>query len=303
MMPAIPAPLSSFYQKFPLVLLDPLQPSTPAPSPAQLWALGPPPSGHSESVDPLCRVSQAFARFAQVPLQRETRWVGWDNVEAAPGGVLPAVHTETGDLLVGEEVDNWVGREMRKIEQGGKKRASNGGASEFGSPGRDDAASTPAAQDPTHQAYFALVESTLLPAVLSSLYLSPPGTAPLVVPSTPKPVLSALAGSLLSWNDRSRRIEEVKRLRGAKGGKKSVLDLEEVEREAKETIEALEEKLRAAGGKGEWFGGASSPTRLDALIYALLSIVRILPSSCDYVLRPALERSPALLAWVKKHDP
>lgn len=67
-------------------------------------------------------------------------------------------------------------------------------------------------------------------------------------------MLSQIAQTYLTWNDRSRRIDEVKRLRGGKTGKGVVLDLEEVEREAEEAIEALETKM--AEIKGEWIGGA-----------------------------------------------
>ncbi|GAA6000221.1 hypothetical protein JCM10207_007913 [Rhodosporidiobolus poonsookiae] len=307
-LPAIPSPLASLYSHFPLLLLDPQLSTTPAPSPAQLWALGPPPTGHAESLDPLCRAAQAWARFANVDLDKAVRWVDWDRVEAAPGGRLPAVHTEEGDLLVGEEVDAWLRKQQ--AGRGGKssaKRASGTAASEFGAAGAaaEDGATggaTPTTpQDPTQQAFTALVETTLLPAVLCALYLSPRGTAPPVVPARRKPALAALAGSILSWNDRSARIEEVKRLRGGKVGKRTVLDLEEVEREAAETIEALEVKVKEA--QGEWFGGAASPSQLDALLYALLSLIRILPAACDFVLRPTLERCPALVDWVKRHDP
>ncbi|GAA5821375.1 hypothetical protein JCM11251_004593 [Rhodosporidiobolus azoricus] len=301
-MPAIPSPLSSLYSHFPLLVLPPLQSTTPAPSPAQIWALGPPPPGHAESLDPLCRALQARARFAGVKVEQDVRWIDWDGRESAPGGVLPAVHTEEGDLLVGEEVDAWVGKQQEATAKGGAgggKRSSGGG--ELGASSLDGSTVTTAQQDPTHQAYTALVETTLLPAVLSALYLSPSGTAPPVVPHRPKPLLSSLASSVLSWNERSTRIEEVKRLRGGKVGKKTVLDLEEVEREAAEAIEALEEKLQAQ--PGEWFGGASCPTRFDALLYALLSIIRVLPPAADPVLRQTLERCPTLTDWVKRHDP
>lgn len=247
---AIPSPLSSFYQHFPLLLLPSHIQSSVPPSLSQIWALGPPPTGHSESLDPLCRAAQAFTRFANLPVDDKVRWVTWDQREVAPGGAFPAVHATNGDLLVGEQVEEWLSKELAK---GGK--ASDGGK-------RTDEASSPerksAQQDPTHQAYTALVESALLPAVLCALYLSPAGTAPAVVPQRRKPVLSALAGSLLSWNDRSERIEEVKRLRGGKGGKKTVLDLEEVEREAGEALEALEVKIKAVskGRETKWFGGS-----------------------------------------------
>lgn len=110
-----------------------------------------------------------------------------------------------------------------------------------------------------------------------------------------------------------------------------MLDLEEVEREAEETMRALDAKLGGAD-KDAWFGAArcvpplpflalspllpprsrltpprppahSSPSKVDALAYALLSIVSVLPPTCDKVLRPALERCPGLVAWVKAHDP
>lgn len=112
-----------------------------------------------------------------------------------------------------------------------------------------------ASAEPTHQAYLALVLTTLLPAVLAALYLAPASVAPEIVPSVARPFLSAVAHIYLTWNDRSDRIEEIKRLRGGKIGKAVALDLDEVEREAVEAIDALETKTRAASGS-DWFDGA-----------------------------------------------
>lgn len=182
---------------------------------------------------------------------------------------------------------------------------------------------TDTTNDAAHQAYLSLLTTTLLPAVLAALYLSPTNVAPSIVPSQSRPFLSSLAQIYLTWSDRSNRIDEIKRLRGGKVGRDTPLDLEEIEREAVEAIEAVEEKLNAQRGEGEWFGESrsvfaelllpdertdtdchcSTPSRLDALLYALLSIVRVLPPKCDSTLRPALERCPTLLAWVKRHDP
>ncbi|GAA5976580.1 hypothetical protein JCM10908_005554 [Rhodotorula pacifica] len=272
----IPSPLAHFYAKFPLVTLPaPAEAYQQPPTHPRIWAYGPPPAGHSESLDPLCRAAQAYARFA-FPGGAETRWLSWEGKESSPEGRVPALHTPSGDLLTGEELDAWIASHLT-----GKKDAS---------------------VEPTHQAYLSLVLTTLLPAVLAALYLSPPAVAPEVVPSISRPFLSSIAHVYLTWNDRSDRIDEIKRLRGDKTGKAVPLDLEEVEREAVDAIDALEVKAQAAG-QSEWFDGASGPSRLDALLYALLSIVKILPRGCDDALRPALERSPALLVWVKKHDP
>ncbi|GAA5851421.1 hypothetical protein JCM9279_001061 [Rhodotorula babjevae] len=286
---SIPAPLARLYAKFPLYEVPAPQGTTPPPSRPTLWAYGPPPAGHRESLDPLCRAAQAFARFSLADAEgmaADVRWMDWAGKEGAPGGTLPALHTPEGDLLVGDEVSGWV------AAQGAPAKGKKGSAA--------DAAPPPA--DPSQQAFLALVLSTLLPAVLSALYLSPPSLVPPVCPSRQRPVLSALAHRYLGWNDRAERIDEVKRLRGGKAGKQAVLDLEEVERDASETIEALEVKLNDEDLHG-WYGGASAPTRLDALLYALLSIASVLPPSCDKVLRPTLERCPRLLAWVKAHDP
>ncbi|BGO98090.1 hypothetical protein NBRC10513v2_002090 [Rhodotorula toruloides] len=270
----IPSPLARFYSHFPLLTLPSPHLTTPAPSLPTIWAYGPPPSGHTESLDPACRAAQAYARFAGQKC--EVRWIGWEGREGAPGGQVPALHTSEGDLFGGEELEAWL------AEKAGGKDTTN---------------------DATHQAYLSLLTTTLLPAVLAALYLSPSTLAPSVVPIPSRPFLSSLAQIYLTWNDRSSRIDEIKRLRGGKVGKETALDLEEIEREAVEAIEAVEGKLKEQQGEGEWFGGASTPSRLDALLYALLSIVRILPPKCDSTLRPALERCPNLLAWVKKHDP
>lgn len=107
----IPSPLAAFYAKFPLVELPAptdaagtLPPQTP--SRAKIWALGPPPAGHAESLDPLCRAAQAYARFAFGGA--ETRWLAWENRNSSPEGQLPALHTPNGDLLTGEELDAWI---------------------------------------------------------------------------------------------------------------------------------------------------------------------------------------------------
>ncbi|BGP54206.1 hypothetical protein JCM8202v2_001783 [Rhodotorula sphaerocarpa] len=258
----IPSPLAAFYAKFPLVELPgptdtagTLPPQTPFR--AKIWALGPPPAGHAESLDPLCRAAQAYARFAFGGA--ETRWLAWENRNSSPEGQLPALHTPNGDLLTGEELDAWIASHLTS-------------------------------------------KNALLPALLAALYLSPATVGPAVVPDAARPFLSQLAHVYLSWNDRSTRIEEIKRLRGGKSSPAVPLDLEHVEREAVEAIEALEVKMQAASG-AKWFDGASGPARFDALLYAILSIVRILPRACDDALRPALERSPALSAWVKQHEP
>lgn len=116
-----------------------------------------------------------------------------------------------------------------------------------------------AVADAAHQAYTALVQTKLLPAVLAALYLtsgSSPGTA--VVPrDDDQPWLSALAAS---WTavpaHRRARIAEIKRLRGGKEGVKVAIDLEAVERDAVEAIGALESRVRQGEGESRWFGGS-----------------------------------------------
>nr|ANQ47096.1 glutathione S-transferase [Rhodotorula mucilaginosa] len=271
----VPSPLAHFYAKFPLVTLPaPEEAYQQTPTKLKIWAYGPPPAGHSESLDPLCRAAQAYARFAFGGA--ETRWLDWDGKESSPEGRVPALHTPSGDLLTGDELDAWIASHLTD-----KKDAS---------------------AEPSHQAYLPLVLTTLLPAVLAALYLSPASVAPEVVPTVSRPFLSSIAHVYLTWNDRSDRIDEIKRLRGGKSGKAVALDLDEVEREAVEAVDALEVKAQAARNP-DWFDGASGPSKLDALLYALLSIIKILPRACDDALRPALDRSPALLDWIKKHDP
>jgi hypothetical protein len=137
------------------------------------------------------------------------------------------LHLPNGELLGKEELGGWI--------------ASKSSAAP--------------SSDPTHQAYTSLVLTTLLPAVLSSLYLSP--TPIPLTPLRPLPYLSALAASFSAYGQRRERIAEIKRLRGGKVGSRVVLDLEEVERDAVETIEALEVKLKATEGTSAWFGGVA----------------------------------------------
>lgn len=103
----IPSPLAHFYAKFPLVTLPaPEEAYQQTPTKPKIWAYGPPPAGHSESLDPLCRAAQAYARFAFGGA--ETRWLDWDGKESSPEGRVPALHTPSGDLLTGDELDAWI---------------------------------------------------------------------------------------------------------------------------------------------------------------------------------------------------
>ena len=315
----VPSPLAHFYAKFPLVTLPaPEEAYQQTPTKLKIWAYGPPPAGHSESLDPLCRAAQAYARFAFGGA--ETRWLDWDGKESSPEGRVPALHTPSGDLLTGDELDAWIASHLTD-----KKGRSPARLFLFeAETANKDVPHTDASAEPSHQAYLPLVLTTLLPAVLAALYLSPASVAPEVVPTVSRPFLSSIAHVYLTWNDRSDRIDEIKRLRGGKSGKAVALDLDEVEREAVEAVDALEVKAQAARNP-DWFDGArwasllslstrqsrliiilfvcSGPSKLDALLYALLSIIKILPRACDDALRPALDRSPALLDWIKKHDP
>ncbi|GAA5890629.1 hypothetical protein JCM5296_004321 [Sporobolomyces johnsonii] len=290
----VPSPLAPLYAYFPLVTYSSPNDvgTTPAPPLPTLWALGPPPTGHRESLDPLCRQAQAWARFSGI--QAEPRWL--QHGAGAPGGSLPALHLPEGDLLGAEEVGGWIASAAQAGT--GKKRSSSGAGA---GAAQDDA---PPAADPTVQAYSSLVETTLLPAVMAALYLSP-SSPPRVVPDPSLPILSAVAAKFLGVAEKRDRIAQVKRMRGGKVGSRVVLDLEEVEREAVEALEALEVKMQATEGRGEWFHGSSSPSKLDAMLYSLLSIISVLPVSGDGgALRSAFDsRCPALVGWVKRHDP
>lgn len=303
-LPSIPIPplVATVFAHFPLVTYpSPDLLSTSAPSAPTLWLLGPPPSptSSSESLDPTCREAQAFARFNDVKV--EVRWLS--TPAGAVEGILPSLHLPSGDLLSSSEVEAWLANPSTSLSPP---------PPELSEPEKD----------PTHQAYSALLSTTLLPAVLSSLYLSPSPPPP-VVPTLSRPFLSAYAAYFASLGARRDRIAEVKRLRGGKGGVLSVLDLEEVEREGVETVRALEVKLQAAGGAEGWFGGSPcvlslrdrargggadevlvrrKPTALDARLYALLSIVMLLPYGPQAPLRQELERSPTLTAWVKRRS-
>ncbi|GAA5925091.1 hypothetical protein JCM1841_005783 [Sporobolomyces salmonicolor] len=287
----VPSPLAPLYAYFPLVTYSSPNDvgTTPAPPLPTLWALGPPPPGHKESLDPLCRQAQAWTRFSGI--QAEPRWL--QHGAGAPGNSLPALHLPEGDLLGADEVVGWIAAAQAGK---GKQRSSSGAGA-----AQDE--SSPAA-DPTVQAYSSLVETTLLPAVMAALYLSP-SSPPRVVPDRSLPILSAVAAKFLGVAEKRDHIAQVKKMRGGKVGSRVVLDLEEVEREAVEALEALEVKMKATEGRGEWFHGSSSPSQLDAMLYSLLSIISVLPASGDGgALRSAFDsRCPALVGWVKRHDP
>lgn len=247
----MPSSLAHIYAKFPLVEIEaPYEAYQQTPTKPKIWAYGPPPAGHSESLDPLCRAAQAYARFASG--EAETRWLSWDAKESSPDGQVPALHTPEGDLLTGDELDSWIASHLTDKKGEASRLLPTAKAT---GPSLTVHCPTDASSEPIHQAYLALVTSTLLPAVLAALYLSPASVAPPVVPSLSRPFLSQVAHVYLSWHDRANRIDEIKRLRGGKTAKATALDLEEVEREAVEAIEALEAKMQAAG-KAEWFDGA-----------------------------------------------
>ena len=235
----VPSPLAPLYAYFPLLTVSNDDSTTPAPSKPTLWVLGPPPTGHKESLDPACRQAQSFARFSQLDAQPHYLPHG----QGAPGGTLPALHLPQGDLIETEGVNGAIsaGRCSENDEE--KKQDKEK---------RENDEVTP--QDPILQAYTSLVETTLLPAVVAALYLLP--TAPQVTPNPPLPFLSQLASKWLGISKKQERIAEVKRLRGGKVGSKVVLDLEEIEREAVEALQALEDKMQESRGDGEWFLGA-----------------------------------------------
>ncbi|GAA5975657.1 hypothetical protein JCM5350_002682 [Sporobolomyces pararoseus] len=306
----IPSPLTPLYSYFPLLLIsDPDSTSTsyttPAPSLPTLWALGPPPSSSSgvvESLDPLCRKSQAFLRFKQIKFS--TKWV--QDGSGAPGGSLPSLHLQNGDLIDSKRVDQW-------IQVTNKKQSSTSTSSSEEKSRETTTTTTTTAEedagivvvDPIVQAYTSLVETSLLPAVISAIYLIPSKLS--VTPQRTLPFLSDLVDKIFfNVSRREERINQVKQMRGGgKAGKSSVLDLEETEREAVECLEALEEKYKEQGGD-KWFLGNNSPTQLDALIYSLLSIISILPeqSQGGLLLRTTLDKQcPGLTKWYKSLEP
>ncbi|GAA5872338.1 hypothetical protein JCM16303_004483 [Sporobolomyces ruberrimus] len=277
-------PLAPLYAYFPLLTVSNSDTTTPAPSKPTLWVLGPPPPGHQESLDPISRQVQAFARFSQ--LDAQPRYLS--NGNGAPGGTLPSLHTPQGDLIETEGINKWI--------EDQSKTAS-------GSAEKGDDEELPL--DPVLQAYTSLIETTLLPAVLAALYLLP-SSAPSVTPSLALPFLSQLASNWLGIREKQDRISQVKKLRGGKVGAKVVLDLEEVEREAVESLQAIEDKFNETTNRSteQWSLGASSPSQLDALLYSLLSIISVLPAKGDSgLLRTTLERCPSLTRWYKSHDP
>lgn len=230
--PSIPIPsvISHFFSLFPLITYPAPCTSTPPPSVPTLWLLGPAPSASSpESLDPTCRQAQALARFSNYKLQ--VRWL--NNAAGAPGEKVPALHLSSGELLGSEEVLS----KILGLDSGSKESKET----------------TP---DPTHQAYNSLLTTTLLPSVLSSLYLSP--TPHPITPAQSLPYLTGLASSLTVHQSRTARIAQIKQLRGGKQGAKVPLDLEAVEREAVAALGALEVKMRETEAEGEWFGGVSS---------------------------------------------
>lgn len=328
LLPSIPAPklFTAIFSHFPLRTYPvPESELSNSPLVPTLWLLGPPGASGgaaTESLDPISRQTQCYARFKG--RQLDVKWC--KDALGAVGGKLPCLHLPNGELLGSEHVDEWIEHPERFVDGAIKVDVRPG---------------TPNEKDTAQSAFTALLRSTLLPAVLASLYLSPPATSKAlsVVPAiVDQPFLSSIASYFAAIETRRETIALVKKFRGGRAGPNAVLDLEEVEREGVETIGNLEDKVRAEGTPG-WFAGneyvspaallplhssrcsllllvstglgaeltissvARSATALDALIYSLLSIIVLLPLTGDSPLRLKVEKSPSLMAWLKRRAP
>lgn len=233
----VPPWLQHFYAYFPIVTYPAVPPTAP-PSIPTLWLLGPPPAESGYSLDPACRVAQALAQFSGVKVA--VKWL--DTSAGGVGARLPNLHLPDGSLLSHEELPEW-------FLQPDSRAHSSAKANKPTTP-----APTPETTDPTYQAFSSLLRSTLLPATLAAVYLA--STPAQVTPAKALPVLSALAARVTAQLARRARAAEVQKLRGGKAG---FLDLEELDREAAEALEAFETKLgerSKEGGIEGWFDGA-----------------------------------------------
>jgi len=232
---AIPPWLQHFNALFPIITY-PAAPTSAPPTIPTLWLLGPPPAGSAYSIDPECRIAESLAQFAGVE-------VGVKWLETAAGGVgakLPNLHLPDGSLLSSADLAAWFLQP--------ESRATAKGA--------NTPAHAPETTDPTYQAFNSLLKSTLLPATLAAVYLSP--SPPAVTPAKALPALSTAAASVTAKLDRRARTAEVQRLRGGKAG---FLDLDELDGEAAQALDAFEAKMRERSKEGEiegWFDGAGS---------------------------------------------
>lgn len=253
-LPTLPLPgvLAAFYSHFPLVTYPAPPTSNPAPTTATLWILGILPLSSStspnpfpESLHPYSRIAQTLARFSLVPI--ELRWLSTE--EGVFGEGFPNLHLPDGDLLgrgrEGGELEEWLLTGRR-----GKNTAI---------PGESEAD-----RSPTYDAFDELVKSTLLPAVMALGYFSTTTTKSKVTQGinnnnnggSHRPFLSSCVAYYDSVLIRRERVKEIMKLRGGKKG--GVLDLEDLEREAVETIGVFEVKLREEKrGAEAWFEGSS----------------------------------------------
>ncbi|KAK4053486.1 hypothetical protein OIV83_001653 [Microbotryomycetes sp. JL201] len=296
---AMPGFVSSLFATFPLVTWQPDEPPLSGQPPkATLWVYGPPhlpaqaaaKAAASESLDPSCRQAQALARFTGLD-DCTVKWL--DTAAGAPGQTLPALHLSDGQLLSTDEISKHL---LGPTSTSTSDKGSHTAPPQPGSP-------DPSA-DPTRQAFTALLQTALLPAVLAAIYLSPSSTQRVsVLPQRQLPFVTSIFMSLNSRQERSARIAEIKKLRGGKEGPRVVLDLEAVEREAVEGLGAFEAKMRSTEADGPYFGGRGSPDQLDAWLYSVLSIIDELPRSNAAALKEKLDRCPSLLAWVQDKRP
>lgn len=169
------------------------------------------------------------------------------NGNGSPGGTLPSLHLPKGDLIDSENVYSI----LSAISTGGTSSSEK----------QDEEESEEVEVDPIVQAYTSLISTTLLPSIYASLYLTPTEHLSVTPSIASLPWLSRLARNYLSISERRDRLKEVGRMRGggkAGGGKTETLDLEELEREAKEALEAIEEKFGETSAQGgKWFLGST----------------------------------------------
>lgn len=117
-------------------------------------------------------------------------------------------------------------------------------------------------QETIHKAYSTLINATLLPALLATIYLSPspsPSTSTSTAP--PAPFLLSLLQIYTAFLSRRETIKQIKKLRLAHGAGEGILELEELEREGVECIRNLEEKFEEQGTPGWFCGNRFAPLR------------------------------------------
>ncbi|KAI8069319.1 hypothetical protein BC940DRAFT_237233 [Gongronella butleri] len=226
-----------------------------------LYIYGPGPRDSAASFDVDCLIAQIYMRFCGV----DVAIVNSNEPKASPSGQLPYFATVTGQVLAGDQIEQWIKDNNKDVLLDQLK---------------DEAI-----------AFMAMLKSKLHAAWLFSMWLEPLNYSehalPLYFGHVPAPVNSILG--------RAKKDHVTQQLLTDR----DVLSREEIYADAGQVLEALSVKL----GENTYFFGKSEPTLMDAVVFAYLHcILSVPPVKRPDAAREEKNRANTLATLVHKHE-